>query len=379
MRDILILRDWRFGPEFPLGGIEGKVLSIARELAARRVLSPVLVTSYLGNELEREFRRLGFPVYAAHFRGTLGFRAARDIETVLKKHDVALMQSHSFRTSIVGRLVRRRHPEIPHVFRAHTYIDCSRIPAWRRAGYHLIDRWTARFVDRFAPICEFNRREMIRKSGIPAAKIRVVHNGIPSPGEPDPPVTDPHERLERAVAIIGRLEEGKQQHFAIGVIGKLKGEGLPIRLHLIGEGEDGYASRVREAAREHGVMDLVTFHGYRPRPFDLLRNVPVIALPSLSEGMPTVLIEGMATRKLVVGTPTGGTPELVEHGANGFLHPPDDAAGLADILRSIFTRPAVEWESMRNAGYTTWQDEFSVEGMMDGLIGIYRDLGVLKE
>lgn len=379
MAGLLFIREKHPPPEGPPGGIERMILIQADWFQSHGVFEPVLLTTNESSPFAEEFRALGCPVYATDmstaslWRG----RAARAAREIIREHRVRLVSSEMFRESLVGRQVRLALPSVRHVFRVHTYINCSRIPRWRRRAYHLLDRITQKWVDRFLPICEFNRREMLSDSRIEDGRIRVVHNGIPSPGEPDRPVTDPGELLSRSVGLIARFEEGKQQDVAVRAVARLRGEGLGVRLHLIGDGDRAYLSFVRSEVRRFGVEDQVTFRGYQPRPFDLLRDVPVVALPSLSEGLPTTVIEGMAMRKAVVTTPVGGTGELVEDGVNGLLHRPGDVDALAGILKTLFTKPAIQWEGLRDAARATWRERFSVDRMMGGLLAAYRELGVL--
>ncbi|MFA5240016.1 MAG: glycosyltransferase [Phycisphaerae bacterium] len=379
MRCIVFLYDWRNDIHAPCGGIEGKILSIAYEIAQKGLFEPILVTTSQECTIALRFASLGFKVYPSRMNGLLCVQAVADVEEILKKHDVAIMQSHTFRASIVGRFVRRVHPEIQHVFRVHTHIEGNEIPLWRKKAYHWLDRLTARWVDHFVPISKCLAHELRDASGVCAAKVTVVHNGIPSPGEPDSPMLVTHETLNREIGIVGKIEERKQQHIAVQALAKMRDNGLRVKLHLVGGTNEKYFAQVQNEAKKLDVDGLVVFHGYNSHPFDCLKNVPVIILPSRFEGVPTSLIEGMALRKLVVGTPTGGTAELIQHGVNGFLHRSGDVDTLVRLLEEIFVRSGSEWETMRDAGYNTWRKEFYVDVMMDGLIDVYRNLGLMTD
>jgi len=58
----------------------------------------------------------------------------------------------------------------------------------------------------------------------------------------------------------------------------------------------------------------------------------LLCLPSRAEGLGRVVIEAMCRGRSVVGGDAGGIPDLVEHGSDGLLVKPGDAAGLADAL-----------------------------------------------
>jgi glycosyltransferase involved in cell wall biosynthesis len=85
----------------------------------------------------------------------------------------------------------------------------------------------------------------------------------------------------------------------------------------------------------------------------------VFCLPSLSEGLPTVVCEAMACGRAVVATAVDGTPEIVDDGATGLLVPPRDAQALATALDRLLgdeaMRRGFEDESLTRARATyTW-------------------------
>jgi glycosyltransferase involved in cell wall biosynthesis len=71
-----------------------------------------------------------------------------------------------------------------------------------------------------------------------------------------------------------------------------------------------------------------------------MQSADVFCLPSFAEGVPTVVMEAMASGLPVVATYVGGVPELVEPGTSGLLVAP----GRSDLLAGALARLAGDAE-----------------------------------
>jgi glycosyltransferase involved in cell wall biosynthesis len=60
-----------------------------------------------------------------------------------------------------------------------------------------------------------------------------------------------------------------------------------------------------------------------------LEDADIVVLPSISEGLPVVLLQALAAQKAVVATSVGGLPEVITDGVDGVLVPPADPDALA--------------------------------------------------
>ena len=97
----------------------------------------------------------------------------------------------------------------------------------------------------------------------------------------------------------------------------------------------------------------------------------VFALPSLSEGLPLVILEAMATQVAVVSTNVGGIPKVIESGETGLLVPPSDDAAMKAALVRLQGEPK-EAARLALAGRALAQREYSSERMADEYLALYR-------
>lgn len=194
-----------------------------------------------------------------------------------------------------------------------------------------------------AAVSSFNRDVIIRHCGPDVAdRVQVVRAGIDldriTPREQEP-TGDP------VLLCVGTLHEVKGQRFLLEAAARLSRQGRNVRVVLLGDGPDG--DSLKALTDQLGCADRVLFAGAVNHD-EVLRwyeRSTVVVTPSVPssdgrrEGIPTVLMEAMATGVPVVGSDLTGIPELIEHGVTGLLSPPGDAAALADALASLLDDP----------------------------------------
>lgn len=161
------------------------------------------------------------------------------------------------------------------------------------------------------------------------------------------------------VSYVGKLVPRKGVDTLIEAMGVLarRPRGAPFLVMAgIGEMRQGLEAR----ARDLGVDDHIMFLGKVPHDDVgwVMSAGDVFVLPSLSEGLPTVVCEAMACGLAVVATAVDGTPEIVDDPATGLLVAPRDAdalaAALARVLDDAPLRTAMGREALRrsDADYT---------------------------
>ena len=112
----------------------------------------------------------------------------------------------------------------------------------------------------------------------------------------------------------------------------------PGRYRLTWVGRGPLEERVFELARELGVEERIEFSGYVPFDqglLDLYRSAHVFVHVSLSEGVPKVVIEALASGTPIVATDVGGVRAALDDGRAALLVPPDDLTALVEALLRV--------------------------------------------
>lgn len=129
-------------------------------------------------------------------------------------------------------------------------------------------------------------------------------------------------------------------------------------------------------AIERGVAEHIRFVGRvdHDRVGRFMAAGDLFVLPSLSEGLPTVVCEAMNCGLPVVATAVDGTPEIVRHGVTGLLVPPSQPAPLADALGAILGDPALA-ARMGEEALRIGRAEYTWDANAATMEGVYRALG----
>lgn len=168
-----------------------------------------------------------------------------------------------------------------------------------------------------------------------AYKIKVIANGVDDlffvPGE--------KKKQEKVIRIlfVSRLIEGKGLQYVLPDLKRVNEQvmercGKPVELVIVGDGP--YRARLEELVDRMGCKKLVKFEGQKSKGQvrGYYQDADVFILPSLSEGMPNVVLEAMSCGLPVIMTPCEGSKELVQH--NGIISGLDF---FADCLIQICT------------------------------------------
>jgi glycosyltransferase involved in cell wall biosynthesis len=129
------------------------------------------------------------------------------------------------------------------------------------------------------------------------------------------------------IGLIGSLSNRyKGLHVALRALRRLASQGMPLRLHVLG---DGKLNDWRQEAKCLGVADLLHLDGCLPSGEPVMQwldGLGIYIQPSFQEGLPRGLIEAMSRGLPALGSTCGGIPELLPKEC---LHRPGDDKTLA--------------------------------------------------
>ena len=139
--------------------------------------------------------------------------------------------------------------------------------------------------------------------------------------------------------IAGPVKAGKGQKDAILAVKELVQGDRDVELIIMGDCTTEYAENLKTIVSEEKLEKHIKFIGFKENPYPIMNQADIVLVCSRKEAFGRVTVEGMLLKKPIIGTNTGGTPELIKDGFNGLLYEPGDYEQLAAKIEYLIDRP----------------------------------------
>ena len=357
---ILLLID-----DFGQGGAQRQLAMIAREFVARG--REVVVVRYAERDfLEPEIRVSGAQVVRLEGSGRIGWIRS------------------------VGRLVRRIKPSVACVFLkgpASLALISNRLGSWgcpivvcereadadRSIGLKL--RITlALYRGASAIVCNSIRQTewFVRNQPALADRTEYIGNAVDLERFS---FSEPRSGIPSDLLVLGRVAELKGVCLlaqALELIPETSPAAKAIRVHWYGHHHHQGDALVESAGGSDRTISFAPPVSDVP---ELMHRFDAVVLPSLSEATPNVVLEAMASGRVVIATDVGDSARLVEDGVTGWIVPPSDPQALADALVSLNSTPIGRLHEMALAGRRRMEELVSIDRIVDQYEEVFVRIG----
>jgi len=322
-----------------------------------------------------------------------------DLELVGDVAGADVVHSHTWYANFAGHLASLLHG-IPHVVTAHSLEPLRPWKAEQLGGGYAVSSWVEKTAYESAAaviaVSEGMRQDILRSyPSLDPAKVRVIYNGIDV--DSWRPVDDP-ELLARhgidparpSVVFVGRITRQKGLPYFLRAAELLPEEvqivlcaGAPDTPQILEEVQ----ALVRALQEKRSGVVWIDEFLQRDQLCAILSAATAFVCPSVYEPLGIVNLEAMACGAAVVGTATGGIPEVVVDGVTGRLVPIDqvqdgtgtplDPERFVSDLAAVLTEVVSDPERARaygTAGRARAAEDFSWQAIADATRALYREV-----
>jgi glycosyltransferase involved in cell wall biosynthesis len=268
------------------------------------------------------------------------WRPLRELIKLAKARRTEIFHAHGYRADIMGYLAARTL-RIPLVSTVHWSFAFPKgqTTAFKLRFYSALDLFTLGRCDRVIAVSE-STAHVLRSKMNNGGNLEIVPNTL------DPKfyeIKKGSRRLKdklgiesssKVVGYLGRFSEEKGLRYLVGAMPAVLREVPNCHLLLVGGGPlEGFLRRQCDSL---GVSHKVHFLNEIDYVRGFYESIDLFVLPSLTEGMPMVLLEAQYFGLPVIVSRVGGVPEIITPGENGLLVDPGDSTELAhNVIRLL--------------------------------------------
>jgi glycosyltransferase involved in cell wall biosynthesis len=295
--------------------------------------------------------------------------------------------NHPSLAGVNGALRGRNHPPIVSIVH-HLRADEQR-PAWQNAITRWVERRYLASVDGFIFNSHTTRRAVQTLLGAggepppatptdtqPPAALPPWRVAYPAGDALSPGITSPEIAARAAqpgplrLVFVGNWMARKGLHTLLHALLRLPADAY--RLEVVGDDEfdPAYSRRIRRIWAGSPTLQAAARLRHRLPDAELrqvLRQAHVLVVPSQYEGFGIVYLEGMGYGLPAIAGAAGGASEIITHGVDGFLTPPEDPAQLAHLIDQLHRDRAL-LERMALAAHQRYLRHPSWRVSMDGAV-----------
>lgn len=350
--------------DLDVGGAERMFVELVTRLDRRRWEPRVYCLSKPG-ALAARLEATGISVTCFNASNLKIWSVISRLASELNKFQPWLLQSFLYHANLAGR-VAARMAGVPQV------VSGIRV-AERRGRWRLwVDWLTQSFVDHNVCVSQAVATFSIRRSWLKTAKVSVIPNGVDfdrfANATPIDRVTFGFSQAAPLVLFVGRLDPQKAPFVLLEAFARLIDRHADWQLLFVGDGP--LRDDMQRWIVQRKLESSIRLVGWRADVPGLLKSADALALPSLWEGMPNIVLESMAAGLPVVVSHVEGTDELIRDGETGLLVTPGSVEELEQKIEKVLLSGESLTSLSKSSQHTVLKD-FTIESMVEKYEQLY--------
>ncbi|MFH0925719.1 MAG: glycosyltransferase [bacterium] len=367
-------------------GSEKNLYTLAKGLL-KRGEKPIVCGLRCG-PLKARLEAEGCPVYNLNIQKLYtphGFRQFIRVLRLVRREKIELVVTYHEASDLLGMVVAK--------FCRIPIISNRRDMGFKLSNrqiyiYRLIDR----YFDKIITVSEAVKAKVIEREKVPSRDILTIYNGLD--------LTEFDRLSKESISLHPAFNQKlrtKNQEIIVGMVAGIKSikghkyfveaaslvlkEFSKVKFLLVGcdhnEPTCSFEILMRQAEKL-GIKDRIIYVGHQQNIPNILLNMDISVLSSLSEGFSNTVIESMAAGLPVITTNVGGNPEAVDDRITGFIVPPADEKKLAEGIIKLLENPQIGRRMGKN-GRDKVKRLFSIDEMIEKHQTLYNQLLYIKK
>jgi len=317
------------------GGAEARVIDTASHLESELYCSVAVIH---GSPLHQRAMAAGLRVRPIPMRRS-DPRLIGALRQIIRDEEISVLDAHNVQSQLWGHLASRAEgiPGLVSTVHSEYRVENPGVKGW---AHEQVLRRNATWGCTFIAVSGGIERYLRGLTGH-GTHIELIRRGFPVV------VPSPVTEIRRTdigwseddvvIGVVGRLATAKGHAVLLDALMKIRDTTPQLRCYIAGSGDQMQA--IEAKSRRLRLGDVVHLAGYSSDLGAIFDLIDVLCLPSLTEGLPNVVLEAVSRHVPVVATAVGEIPEILADGRDAWLVAPGDAHGLARALTTAATAP----------------------------------------
>lgn len=358
-------------------GAERVILTLAKNIDTNKASLGLLCLRRKDGRSQRLIdaaHQVGIDVFPVDVSGRFDIGALWKMRAILRSQKVDVIHTHDFKSDFYG-LGATVGTRVARVATAH---GSTRDSLLKKLYLLFTEKGTYRFFHRVIAVSQ-DLRSYLLACGLPSWKIETIQNGIDFslldaavPGN-EAPLPDLNGRC--VFSVIGRLFPDKGHRFFLEAFCRVYRTHARAAAMIIGDGPEKEA--IIEKIHHLKLEGVVHLCGVRANMAEAYAHTDCLVIPSLTEGLPYVLLEAMGKRVPVIASGVGDIPLLIKQDATGYLVKPGDVDDLEQKMTSFLDHTSQNAQMAVNA-YSLVTEKYAASQMAAKTEALYRQLTETK-
>ncbi len=230
-----------------------------------------------------------------------------------------------------------------------------------------------RKILKYIAVSQFIRDDLL-ECGISGDKIVVIHNSV-DPEQFDMIHAEKRNGAKIVLGIVGQVIPRKGHDEAIAAFSLLVKKGYKnITLYIIGTGDQAFEKKLKAVSKLAGIEEDIVWKGFVKEKEEIYKDIDILLAPTRNkEPFGMMAIEANLLGIPVIASNQGGLLEIIEHGYNGYLIHPNNAADLAQKIE-LFLQNNNLITVLGSNGRQRIMERFSYNKMIDKFSHVFDSL-----
>ncbi len=355
-------------PNFTIGGTEGQIFNIAANLD-KSIFRPYIISIGVDYGQRSQYAKYGIET------GIFGITDFPKMVLFVKRHKINIVHSFYYGNFSGWDLVTSKLSGV------RIFISSRRnMGYWRKTRHLVFDMFRNSFTDIIIANSYAVREKTISDERLLPSRVVVIYNGIDFLQYGG--IINPEEKAsfkresglghaKKVIGMVSNIKNVKGYEYFLSAASIIRRNTNNVHFIIAGEGSDH--NDFRRVVEGYGLNDCVSLLGLCQDVKKVFSMIDIFMYSSLSEGFPNIILEAMASGKVIVATDVGGTSEMLQNGLSGILVRPRDAAVLADATMKILDDEDLG-RRMSEAAMKSARQFFSIAECVDQYGAIYKHL-----